>query len=96
MNLQTSCKIGRTHNADKIYFDCWQQFQDHMGFMNEYLCSNNRVKLNFIILKNITISFITSYGTKSILLTYKEEEENSNENLQKEEDAHNSTPPAKK
>jgi len=67
-----------------------------MGFMNEYLCSNNRVKLNFIILKNITISFITSYGTKSILLTYKEEEENSNENLQKEEDAHDSTPPAKK
>jgi len=67
-----------------------------MGFMNEYLCSNNRVKLNFVILKNITISFITSYGTKSILLTYKEEEENSNENLQKEEDAHDSTPPAKK
>ena len=54
------------------------------------------MKLNFVILKNITISFITSYGTKSILLTYKEEEENSNENLQKEEDAHDSTPPAKK
>ena len=71
------------HNADGIYFDtnCWQQFQDHMELMNAYLSSDNRVKPNFVVIKNITINFITSYGSKSILLAYKEEEENSNGNL---------------
>ena len=61
-------KLGG-HSADGIYFDadCWQQFQDNMEFMNEYLSSNNRVKPNFVVLKNITISFTTSYGSKSIL-----------------------------
>jgi len=65
--------------------------------MNEYLSSDNIVKLNFVI-KNITISFITSYGAKSIFLSYKEEEENSKRNLRKEEDSltHDSTPSAKK
>ncbi|KYN41684.1 Macrophage metalloelastase [Trachymyrmex septentrionalis] len=90
-------KLGE-HNADEIYFDsdCWQQFQDNIELMKEYLSSDNRVKPNFVVIKNITINFTTSYGSKSILLTYKEEEENSNENLRKEEDALNSTPPAKK
>ena len=64
--------------------------------MNEYLSSDNRVKPNFVVLKNITISFTTSYGSKSILISYKEEEENSNGNLRKEEDANDSTPSAKK
>jgi len=64
-------------------------FQDHIGFMNEYLSSDNIVKPNFIIIKNI--SFITSCGAKSILLAYEKEEENSNGNLRKEEDAHDST-----
>jgi len=51
-----------------------------MGLMNEYLSSDNRVKLcrykklNFVVIKNVTISFTTSYGAKSILLLYKEEE----------------------
>ena len=40
-----------------------------------------------IIIKNITINFTTSYGMKSILLVYKEEEENSKGNLQRERDA---------
>jgi len=53
-------KLG--HNADRIYFDtdCWQQFQDHIEFMNKYLSSDNRVKPNFVVIKNITISFTTS------------------------------------
>ena len=57
--------------------------------MDKYLSSDNRVKpfYNFVVIKNITISFTTSYGSKSILLVYKEEKENSNGNLQKEEDA---------
>ena len=62
---------------------------------HEYLSSDNRVKSNFVI-KNITISFITFYGAKSIFLSYKEEEENSKRNLRKEENTHNSTPSAKK
>ena len=85
------------HNADGIYFDnnCWQQFQDHMGLINEYLSSDNKVKSNFVVIKNIT-SFTTFYWAKSILLSYKEEEEeNSNGKLRKEEDAHDSTPSAK-
>ncbi|KYQ50082.1 hypothetical protein ALC60_09497 [Trachymyrmex zeteki] len=86
------------HNADGIYFDteCWQLFQEQLGLMNEYLTSDNRVKPNFVIIKNYTINFTTSYGAKSILLACKEEEENSKENLPKEEDALDSTPPAKK
>ena len=54
------------------------------------------MKPNFVVIKNITISFTTSYGSKSILVAYKEEEENCNENLRKEEDAVDSTPSAKK
>ena len=54
------------------------------------------MKPNFVVIKNITISFTTSYGSKSVLLVYKEEEENSNGNLRKEEDALDSSPPAKK
>jgi len=86
------------HNADGIYFDadCWQQFQDNMELMNEYLSNDNRVKPNFVVIKNIIISFTTSYGSKSILLAYKEEEENSNGNLRKKEDALDSSPPVKK
>ncbi|KYN39701.1 hypothetical protein ALC56_05904 [Trachymyrmex septentrionalis] len=96
--FKPAVKLGG-HSADGIYFDadCWQQFQDNMELMNEYLSSDNRVKPNFVVLKNITISFTTSYGSKSILIAYKEEEEeNSNGNLRKEEDAVDSTPSAKK
>ena len=95
--FKPAVKLGG-HSADGIYFDtdCWQQFQDNMELMNEYLSSDNRVKPNFVVLKNITISFTTSYGSKSILISYKEEEENSNGNLRKEEDAVDSTPSAKK
>ena len=65
-----------------------------MELMNEYLSSDNRVKPNFVVIKKFTISFTTSYESKSILLAYKEEKENSNGNLRKEEDAVDSTPPA--
>jgi len=53
-----------------------------MEFMNEYLSSDNRVKSIFVVIKNITISFTTSYRAKSILL-YKEEKENSTEIFKK-------------
>ncbi|KYN11379.1 hypothetical protein ALC57_16456 [Trachymyrmex cornetzi] len=92
------------NNADGIYFDAesWKQFQDNMGYMNEYLTSDNRTKTNSVIIKNIFISFTTSYGAKSILLAYKDEEEglrsmeNISGNLRKEEVASDSTPPSKK
>ncbi|KYN50579.1 hypothetical protein ALC57_08614, partial [Trachymyrmex cornetzi] len=53
-------------------------------------------------IKNISISFTTSYGAKSILLACKDEEEglrsmeNISGNLRKEEVASDSTPPSKK
>lgn len=91
------------NNADGIYFDAdsWKQFQDNMGLMNEYLSSDNRAKTNSVVIKNISISFTTSYGAKSILLAYKEEEElrsteNITGNLRKEEITSDSTPPSKK
>ena len=58
-----------------------------MGLMNEYLSSDNRMKPNFVIIKNITINFITSYGAKSILLAYKEEEEKSSKSSKRREHA---------
>ncbi|KYN11360.1 hypothetical protein ALC57_16489, partial [Trachymyrmex cornetzi] len=92
------------NNADGIYFDAnsWKQFQDNMGYMNECLTSDNRTKTNSVIIKNISISFTTSYGAKSILLAYKDEEEglrsieNISGNLRKEEVASDSTPRSKK
>ena len=45
--------------------------------MKEYLSGNNRaMKPNFIAIRNILINFTISYA-KSILLTYKEDEEES-------------------
>ncbi|KYN14621.1 hypothetical protein ALC57_13170 [Trachymyrmex cornetzi] len=92
------------NNADGIYFDAdsWKQFQDNMSYMNEYLTSDNRTKTNSVVLKNISINFTTTYGAKSILLAYKDEEEelrsteNISGNLRKEEVAFDSTPPSKK
>ncbi|KYN28627.1 hypothetical protein ALC57_01956 [Trachymyrmex cornetzi] len=90
------------NNDDGIYFDAdsWKQFQDNMGYMNEYLTSDNRMKTNSIVRKNISISFTTSYGAKSILLAYEEEElrsmENISGNLRKEEVASDSTPSKKR
>jgi len=46
-----------------------------MGLMKEYLSFYNRVKPNSIVIKNILTNFITSYGAKSILLAYKEDQE---------------------
>ncbi|KYQ50575.1 hypothetical protein ALC60_10333 [Trachymyrmex zeteki] len=72
-----------------------------MVLMNEYLSRDNRAKTNSVVIKNISISFTTSYGAKSILLAYKEEEElrsteNITGNLRKEEITSDSTPPSKK
>ncbi|KYQ50138.1 hypothetical protein ALC60_10781 [Trachymyrmex zeteki] len=91
------------NNADGIYFDAdsWKQFQDNMGLMNEYLTSDNTAKTNSVVIKNISISFTTSYGAKSIL-AYKEEEEefrsmeNISGNLRKEEITSDSTPRRRK
>ncbi|KYN21600.1 hypothetical protein ALC57_06023 [Trachymyrmex cornetzi] len=92
------------NNADGIYFDAdsWKQFQDNMGYMNEYLTSDNRTKTNSVVIKNFSVSFTTSYGAKSILLAYKDEEEelrsmeNISGNLRKEEVASDSTPSKKR
>ncbi|KYQ48646.1 hypothetical protein ALC60_12303 [Trachymyrmex zeteki] len=60
-----------------------------MGFMEEYLsCDNRTVKPNSIVIGNILINFITSYGAKSIL--------NSSGDLQDKKKTSDATPPTKK
>jgi len=46
-----------------------------MGLMSEYLTGDNKLKPNPVTIKIIYISFITAYGARSILVTYKENEE---------------------
>jgi len=67
-----------------IYFDAdsWQQFLHNMELMSEYLTGDNKLKPNPVTLKNIYISFTMAYGARSILVMYKEnEEEHSMENI---------------
>jgi len=64
------------NNANGIYFgaDSWQQFLHNIGLMSE-LSGDNKLKPNPVTIKNIYISFTTAYGVRSILVTYKENEE---------------------
>ena len=87
------------NNADGLYFDMesWQEFQENLALMNEYLsANNNKFKPDPIVIRNnISINFTTSYGSRSLLLTCKEHEkpqcmENTNE------ENGDSTPPTKK
>jgi len=71
------------NNANGIYFDAdsWQKFLHNMELMSEYL-GGDKLKPNPVIIKNIYISFTTAYGARSILVTYKEnEEKHSMENI---------------
>lgn len=85
------------NNADGIYFDVdsWHQFQEIMPIMTEYLCEDSRSRPNPVTIKNIVVNFTTSYSTKSILVAYKQiEEERVTANIS--EEATDSAPPAKK
>jgi len=91
------------NNANGIYFDAdsWQEFLHNMELMSEYLAGNNKIKLNPVIIKNICINFTTTYGARSILVTYKEnEEEHSMENingeLRRNKETSDSSPASKK
>jgi len=90
------------NNANGIYFDddTWQEFLRNMGLMSEYLTGDKGIKPNPVIIKNIYISFTSAYGARSILVTYKEnEEERSMENingLRRNNETSDSTPAAKK
>ncbi|KAL6254309.1 hypothetical protein P5V15_014358 [Pogonomyrmex californicus] len=70
--------------AERIYFDAdsWQQFLNNMGLIDEYLNANNKSRPDPIIVKNVAINFISSYGSRSILLAYKENEEATMENIE--------------
>ncbi|KAL6265752.1 hypothetical protein P5V15_002558 [Pogonomyrmex californicus] len=76
--------IKLTGNAEGIYFDVdsWQQFLNNMGLIDEYLNANNKSRPDPIIVKNVAINFTSSYGSRSILLTYKENEEVTMENIE--------------
>jgi len=73
----------------------------YIGLMNEYLTGDNKLKPNPVIIKNIYISITTAYGVRSILMTYKENEEgHSMENiigeLRRDKETAESSPAAKK
>ncbi|KAL6255512.1 hypothetical protein P5V15_013848 [Pogonomyrmex californicus] len=66
--------------AEGIYFtDSWQQFLNNMGLIDEYLNANNKSRPDPI---NVAINFTSSYGSRSILLAYKENEEATMENIE--------------
>lgn len=83
--------------AEGINFnvDSWQQFQQHLELMEEYLSEETRVKPNPILVNNITINFTSAYGSRAILLAYKENETSAEDKPtpSKDEEA---DPPAKK
>jgi len=87
-------------NANGIYFDAdsWQ-FLHNMGLMSEYLTRNNKLKPNPVIIKNIYISFTTAYRARSILMTYKKNEEElygKYHRLRRNKEMADSSPAAKK
>ncbi|KAL6423091.1 hypothetical protein ACFW04_010522 [Cataglyphis niger] len=52
--------------------DTWRQFQISMEQMKQYLCENQKSKPNPIIINNISIGFTTAYGTRAVIVSYKE------------------------
>ncbi|XP_050460120.1 uncharacterized protein LOC126856006 [Cataglyphis hispanica] len=52
--------------------DTWQQFQISMEQMKQYLCENQKSKPSPIIINNISIGFTTAYGTRAVIVSYKE------------------------
>lgn len=90
------------NSADGIYFngDSWQQFQNNMGAMSAYLSGDYKLKPTPIVINNISISFTSAYGTRSILVAYKETGEhttgNTSEKIQHPEEETDSQPASKK
>ncbi|KAL6416498.1 hypothetical protein ACFW04_013028 [Cataglyphis niger] len=54
--------------------DTWRQFQINMEQMKQYLCENQKSKPSPIIINNISIGFTTAYGTRAVIVSYKENE----------------------
>ncbi|KAL6416476.1 hypothetical protein ACFW04_013431 [Cataglyphis niger] len=54
--------------------DTWRQFQTNMKQMKQYLCENQKSKPSPIIINNISIGFTTAYGTRAVIVSYKENE----------------------
>ncbi|XP_070171145.1 uncharacterized protein [Polyergus mexicanus] len=81
--------------ADGICLDAgtWQQFQLNMEQIGLYLRENQKTKPSPIIINNISIGFTTAYGTRAVIVTYKENVEQSASNGETEEQAQ---PPLKK
>ncbi|XP_071582201.1 uncharacterized protein [Temnothorax nylanderi] len=83
--------------ADGVYFDekSWQQFQENMGLVSEYLNGETKLKPNSISINNISVNFTSAYGARSILLAYKENEESTSTGMDQRTDEEN-CPPTKK
>ncbi|XP_077260818.1 uncharacterized protein LOC143896695 [Temnothorax americanus] len=83
--------------ADGVYFDekSWQQFQENMGLVSEYLNGESKLKPNSISINNISVNFTSAYGARSILLAYKENEEDTSARTNQRTGEEN-CPPTKK
>lgn len=73
--------------------DSWQQFQLNIEQMRLYLSENQKTKPSPIIINNISIGFTTAYGSRAVIVTYKENVEQSASNGEAEEQEQ---PPLKK
>ncbi|KAL6253975.1 hypothetical protein P5V15_015826 [Pogonomyrmex californicus] len=89
------------NSAEGISFDpdMWQQFQDSIRYMSAYFNGSSKSKVNPITFANIFINFTSAYGAKTVLVTYKENEnfpkENSTGNTQADSKTEEQ-PPSKK
>ncbi|XP_071637419.1 uncharacterized protein [Temnothorax longispinosus] len=83
--------------ADGVYFDkkSWQQFQENMGLVSEYLNGESKLKPNSISINNISVNFTSAYRARSIFLAYKENEKDTSTRTDQRTDEEN-CPPTKK
>ena len=70
------CVKLSSNGAEGIWLNMleWQQFQENLPRMGEYLDGDNIIQ-NPITIGKIIINFITAYGAKALLLTYRENEQ---------------------
>lgn len=62
-----------SHGATGICFDMesWQKFQENMELISAYL-SGDKINQSSIIINKIIINFTTAYGSRAILVSYRE------------------------
>lgn len=83
--------------TDGICFDynTWQQFQQScMEHMKLYLCEEQKTQSSPIIVGNISVNFTSAYGSRAVLVAYKEN--NADSSMSNAETEDQAQPPMKK